>query len=227
MTSYVVATTKPWNVAAFRRRSPQLPGQWHLVTERSELTADRLQRIAPRYVFFPHWSWRVPEEIHRTVECVCFHMTDVPYGRGGSPLQNLIARGHASTVVSALRMVEEMDAGPVYLKRPLSLEGSAQEIFERYADLVYEMIGELIATQPEPRAQEGEVVAFPRRRPEESRLPESGALANIHDHIRMLDAETYPRAFLEHGDWRLELSAARLEDDCVRALVTIRRRGDR
>ncbi len=25
-------------------------------------------------------------------ECVCFHMTDVPYGRGGSPLQNLIIR---------------------------------------------------------------------------------------------------------------------------------------
>src|SRR5438876_4995655 len=29
----------------------------------------------------------------------------------------------------------EIDAGPVYLKRPLSLAGSAQEIFERAAEL--------------------------------------------------------------------------------------------
>ncbi len=37
------------------------------------------------------------------------HMTDVPYGRGGSPLQNLIARGHTSTKLTAMRMTAEVD----------------------------------------------------------------------------------------------------------------------
>ena len=56
-------------------------------------------------------------------------MTDLPYGRGGSPLQNLIIRGHKKTKISALRMVNELDAGPIYFKRSLSLNGNAQKIY--------------------------------------------------------------------------------------------------
>ena len=57
-------------------------------------------------------------------------MTDLPFGRGGSPLQNLITRGISKTKISALRCNEEIDAGPIYLKRPLSLHGSAEEIYQ-------------------------------------------------------------------------------------------------
>jgi methionyl-tRNA formyltransferase len=71
-------------------------------------------REAPRYVFFAHWSWKIPRAVYEAHECVIFHMTDVPFGRGGSPLQNLISRGIYETKLSALRCVEEMDAGPVY-----------------------------------------------------------------------------------------------------------------
>jgi methionyl-tRNA formyltransferase len=53
----------------------------------------------------------------------------LPYGRGGSPLQNLIDLGHKDTFVSALKMTEELDAGAIYLKKPLSLEGLAEEIY--------------------------------------------------------------------------------------------------
>lgn len=66
-------------------------------------------------------------------------MTDVPYGRGGSPLQNLILAGHADTQLTALKMVEEMDAGPVYAKRPLSLEGKAQDIYEKAGELSFSL----------------------------------------------------------------------------------------
>src|SRR2546427_4886313 len=58
---------------------------------KQELAAEKLKQIRPDFVFFPHWSWPIPEEIHSQFECVIFHMTDLPYGRGGSPLQNLIA----------------------------------------------------------------------------------------------------------------------------------------
>ena len=62
-------------------------------------------------------------------------MTDVPYGRGGSPLQNLILAGHTETKLTALRMVNEMDGGPVYVKMPLKLEGAAQEIYIKAGEL--------------------------------------------------------------------------------------------
>ena len=31
---YVIATIKPWNVAAFERHRPALPGDWRLITDR-------------------------------------------------------------------------------------------------------------------------------------------------------------------------------------------------
>ena len=103
-------------------------GQWEWVTTPNELR-DAVARLTPRYIFFLHWNWKVSAEIWSRYECVCFHMTDVPYGRSGSPLQNLIVEGHAETQLSALRLIEEMDAGRVYAERPMSLAGRAENIY--------------------------------------------------------------------------------------------------
>jgi len=212
MKNYIVATVKPWNIEAFNKHAPNLPGNWSLITDKNELLS-AVNKINPRYIFFPHWSWIVPTEILKHAECVCFHMTDVPFGRGGSPLQNLIVRGHKETKLSALRMVKELDAGPVYLKKPLSLEGRAQDIYERAADRVYDLIKEIVIKEPQPDPQEGKVTNFSRRTPDMSRLPNSKTSAELYDHIRMLDADTYCRAFLEHGDYTLSFYDADLESD--------------
>ena len=65
---------------------------FELIPDPRELSSERLSSIAPRYVFFPHWSHRIEAGIHKRFECVIFHTTDLLFGRGGSPLQNLIAR---------------------------------------------------------------------------------------------------------------------------------------
>ena len=175
---------------------------------------------ASRCVFFPHWSWPVSSYILKHFECVAFHMTDLPYGRGGSPLQNLIVRGHKDTQMSAFRMTEELDAGPIYLKRPMSLEGRAQDIYERVADLIYDMIAEIIEGEPEPVPQSGPVTVFDRRTARDSRLDQNASPLATYNHIRMLDAETYPKAFLNQG--RLEFTHAELDCDVVRARVVIK-----
>lgn len=201
-----------------------LPGTWLEIHGPEELSVSRLEAFDPRYVFFPHWSRRVPAEIHERWECVGFHATPLPYGRGGSPVQNMIARGHEETELVALRMEEELDAGPVYLRRPLSLLGGGDEIFLRLARLALEMTREIIAEEPEPTPQTGDAVVFERRRPGQSRLPDEGDLERLFDFIRMLDAEGYPPAFLEHGPFRLELSSPVLRRGTLEADVTIRLR---
>ena len=150
-------------------------------------------------------------------------MTDVPYGRGGSPLQNLISRGHRKTQLTALQMTAEFDAGPVYKKRELSLEGgTAEEIFQRASRLSCEMALEISTGQPTPTEQAGEVVLFSRRKPAESQLPVRHMdLSSVFDHIRMLDAEGYPKAFLEVGDLRFEFSRAALYYNGIEADVKI------
>ena len=191
-----------------------------LVTDPASFNVDLVRLLEPRYVFFPHWSWKVPDDILASTECVCFHMTDVPFGRGGSPLQNLIVRGHTETMVSALRMVSEMDAGPVYMKRGLSLRGAAHEILARCASTVFDMIGEFVVNEPEPDPQSGAPVIFSRRRPAESRLARSGPPQAVYDHIRMLDAEGYPNAFLDYGDFRIEFREAQIREGKLEARAT-------
>ena len=101
------------------------------ITRREDFTPDRLRSFGElRYVFVPFWSWYIPPEIYEKWECIIFHMTDLPYGRGGSPLQNLIATGHKDTMISAIRCVKEIDAGPIYMQMPLMLEGTADEIYD-------------------------------------------------------------------------------------------------
>jgi methionyl-tRNA formyltransferase len=151
-------------------------------------------------------------------------MTNLPYGRGGSPLQNLIKRGHEETFITALRCGAELDAGDIYLKKSLSLYGSAEEIFVR-ADLVIEkMIRQLLLEDPQAQPQQGELVVFRRRNPAQSNLAEccDGDLSAWQDHIRMLDADGYPHAFLEVNGMRLEFRRVCRRSDGLHADVTIK-----
>ena len=197
-----------------------MPGEWHYIDSKDELTLENLKGLGPRYVFFLHWSYKVPEEILDTFNCVVFHMTDVPYGRGGSPLQNLIVRGHKDTKLTALKMTKDFDAGPVYAKRNLSLHGNAEEILVRASEISAELIEWMIREEPQPQEQEGEPTVFKRRKPEESLLPNED-IERVYDHIRMLDAEGYPPAFLRYGRLKLEFKKANLYDNKVVAEVTI------
>ena len=219
--TYVVCGCKSWNRKVFDEQISALPGTWHFIEKKEELTAAFLKKIQPRFVFFLHWSWKVPPEIFTAFECINFHMADVPFGRGGSPLQNLILRGLAKTKLSALRMTDVLDAGPVYCKEDMSLEGTAQEILVRSSALAARMIAYIIREQPVPQKQEGEPVIFDRRTPEQSHIPAGLSRQALYDFIRMLDGEGYPPAFIESGGFRYEFHDAVLYDDRLEARVTM------
>ena len=99
------------------------------ITNKADLNLENLTRINPRYVFFPHWNWKVEPEIFEAFECVVFHTAPLPYGRGGSPIQNLIIRGITKSPVCALKMTDILDGGPIYDSRERSREGDIDEIF--------------------------------------------------------------------------------------------------
>ncbi|MDH3892460.1 MAG: methionyl-tRNA formyltransferase [candidate division Zixibacteria bacterium] len=219
--NYVIATSRTWHEPMAERLKEKCGMPFHLITRKKDLTPERLMELAPRYVFFPHWSHIIPADIHNRFECVIFHMTDVPFGRGGSPLQNLIVRGITDTKVTALRCAEQVDAGPVYMKRPLPLHGTAEEIYLRAGRVVEEMIEEIVHTEPSPHPQVGKAVTFRRRRPEESDMCDISDISKLYDHIRMLDADGYPRAFLRSGRFRLEFSRAVPKDGRLVADVAI------
>lgn len=194
------------------------------ITSPEELTEEYLKELNTRYVFFPHWSWIIPEEIFVSFECIIFHMTDLPYGRGGSPLQNLIVRGKNETVISAIKCVKELDAGPIYCKMPLTLDGAAKEILERAAIVIKKMILKILEGSLELKNQEGDVVLFDRRKSEDGDLHNLETTKQIYDYIRMLDAENYPSAFIDTENFRLEFTSAKQVGDNIEAVVKFIRR---
>lgn len=223
----VLATPHKRNDALEARVKQTLP-EWRIVRirHREELTLGHLESLQPLFVFFPHWSWLIPDSIHERFNCVIFHMTDLPYGRGGSPLQNLIVRGHTETKLAALKCEAGLDTGPIYLKRPLSLKGTAEEILHRASTLMEQMIFDIVKQKLVPYAQQGDVVEFKRRRPEDGDLAPLQEVKQIYDFIRMLDAEGYPRAFLDTRHLHFEFSSAELCDGVVRATAVIKRKND-
>jgi methionyl-tRNA formyltransferase len=223
VTTYVVAGSRPWNRRTFEDRIRPLPGDWRFVTTPEELEVAVSGDGEVRAVFFLHWSHKVPEELLDQVVCVNFHMTDVPFGRGGSPLQNLVASGHQHTMLTALQMTAGFDAGPVFAKRELCLRGTAEEVYIRAGDLSAEMIAAFVDEWPEAVPQAGDVTVFRRRTPADSRIPEAPDLDRLHDFIRMLDADGYPAAFLEYGGLRFEFRRSARYDGRLEADVRVTR----
>lgn len=215
--TYIIATIRPWNIINFYKNEDS---SWFLLTRPEHLNCAILQPRNPRYIFFPHWSWIIPEEIYSKYECILFHMTDLPFGRGGSPLQNLISMGIYETQITAFKVGKGIDTGDVYMRRPLSFYGSAEEIYMRASDIIFDMMREIIETEPTPVPQEGEPTIFKRRKPEQSVITVE-TLPSLFDHIRMLDADGYPRAFLEHDEFKYEFSRASLKHDGLYADVRI------
>ena len=219
--SYVIAYNRPWCRNLSERLEKKTGKNFVAIDNKKDLNRDHLNSINPKHIFFPHWSYIIPEEIFENFNCIIFHMTDLPYGRGGSPLQNLIVRGHTETMISAIQCVKEIDAGPVYLKKPLSLGGCAEEIFIRANQVVERMIIKILKTNPRPAPQTGEVTRFKRRKPEDGNLSGAESMDEIYNYIRMLDANGYPPAFVRIGDYKLEFSRASRKFDSVLANVKI------
>ena len=157
----------------------------------------KIIKLKIKYIFFIHWRWKVCDKILINHECICFHMTDLPFGRGGSPLQNLIIRNIKKTKLSAFKMTNELDAGPIYLKTMLELKGSAGEIYTRATQQSLKMISKIINGNLRPRKQTGKPVYFKRRTEDESQITDFSSLNKLYNFIRMLDADGYPNAFIE------------------------------
>ena len=200
------ATIKSWNYEEYHRFVKEHP-KWEckIIYRTVDLVAEVVDDFNPRFIFVPHWSWIIPKEIWSKYECVVFHATDLPFGRGGSPIQNLIARGMTETKISALKVDGGIDTGPVYMKRDLKLYGSAQDIFRRASKIIFrDMIPEIIVNTPIPVSQEGEVVTFERRTHEQGSMKDLSTVSQVYDYIRMLDAEGYPNPFLETDNFSIE-----------------------
>jgi methionyl-tRNA formyltransferase len=156
-------TSTKYIIVSNRRVSP---GDQIDIEQRQDFNPDKLKIYGKLdYIFIPFWSWWIPPSIYKKWTCVIFHMTDLrnSFGRGGSPLLNLIIKGFDETKISAIKCVKGIDAGPVYCQVPLRLEGTADDIYDRADNIIRTaMIPFICKQRPEPSPQRGKPVYFER-----------------------------------------------------------------
>lgn len=101
---------------------------------------------------------------------------------------------------------KKIDSGPIYLKKKLSLSGTAQEIFVRMEKKAIEMIKIIDEGKISPKNQIGKPTYFKRRVGTQSNISNNKFedLNEFYNFIRMLDAESYPRAYINVKNIKFE-----------------------
>ena len=185
------------------------------ITDKKKLNLKNISKINPTKIFFPHWSYRVPNKILKKFECICFHTAPLPYGRGGSPIQNLIIRKFKKAPVCAIKMTNKIDSGPIYSKKNISLNGSLNEIFERISNAILFMITKIIKNKIIPKHQSGKPLYFKRINEQESIINQFEKLDSVYDKIRMLDSDEYPNAYYKFGNTIIKLQGAKTKKNYI------------
>jgi len=143
-----------------------------------------------------------PETLARVRRNLVVHASDLPHGRGWSPLTWQILEGRNRIPVCLFEAVESVDAGPVVYREAIHFEG--HELIDEMRDVLGRLsiaLCERFLDEPEPpngEAQTGEPSWYPRRGSSDSRLDPERTIAEQFDLLRVCDNHAYPAFF----DWR-------------------------
>ncbi len=130
------------------------------------------------------------------------HASDLPKGRGWSPLTWQILEGKNRIVLTLFEAADEVDSGAIYAQAELVFEGHelVDELRARLAAASNELVLRFAKMWPDvtPRAQHGEPTFYARRRPVDSKLDPDRPLRDSFNLLRVVDNERYP-AYFEHA----------------------------
>ena len=202
----IIACSKKWFLESEILKKFLKNKNYIVLKNKNKITLKYLNKINPDIIFFPHWSYKVNQDIIKKYKCICFHTAPLPYGRGGSPIQNMILRKFKKSPVCAILMTNKIDSGPIYLKKTISLSGNLEDIFIRISFTIIQMIKILIKKKIVPKKQIGKVFKFKRIKKNQSEIKIERNINEIFDKIRMLSAEEYPNAYIKKNNFKIFFS---------------------
>jgi len=136
------------------------------------------------------------------------HESDLPSGRGFSPLTWQILSGDSRIPVCLIEASAEVDAGLIYDRAELSFEGHelSPELRDQQGQRTIELCERFCARKSGPigEAQSGEASYFRRRHPRDSELDVSKSIASQFPLLRVVDNIRYP-AFFHYAGHRYRI----------------------
>jgi RimJ/RimL family protein N-acetyltransferase len=149
----------------------------------------------------------------------------LPFGRGGSPIQNMISLGFKHTEVCSLLMEKDLDAGPIFFRTKVKLNGSLDDILERIYVVISAQIKQFKKKKKiSPKTQKGKVVKFKRLSYKDNFIDFHMEREKVYDKIRMLDSNLYPSALSNQGNYFIHFGNAKFKKDHIESSVKITRK---
>ena len=175
---------------------------------------DRIAAAAPDAVTLCAFGALIGRELLDSHAWFNVHPSLLPRWRGAAPIERAIQAGDERTGVSIMRVVEELDAGPVYLagEEPIASDDTYGSLAPRLAVLAGELLVQALAERPEPRDQPKEGVTYAEKvTAEDRRLDPALGAASLERTVRALTPHI--GAWVElPGEKRLGVGAARPVD---------------
>jgi methionyl-tRNA formyltransferase len=145
------------------------------------------------------------------------HASDLPRGRGMSPLNWQILEGKNRITLTLFEADTALDGGDIYLQRVIEFEGHEllDEMQATLAKNIHAVCLEFVKGFPgiveQARKQQGEASYYRTRTPADSELDPRRSLAEQFSLLRVVDNQRYPAFFRWQGK-KYRLIVDKMED---------------
>jgi methionyl-tRNA formyltransferase len=143
------------------------------------------------------------------------HASDLPRGRGWSPMIWQILEGKTDITVSLLEAEDSVDSGKIWHQKIVHLEG--HELFDEINNALFKAEIDLMnfaienESTIEPKVQSDDRATYYRKRkPEDSKIDPEMSIASQFNLLRVADPERYP-AFFEYFGRRYKILISKME----------------
>jgi methionyl-tRNA formyltransferase len=154
----------------------------------------------------------IPRELLERHLWLNLHPSLLPRWRGAAPVERAIMAGDTETGVTIIKLVEELDAGPIAAQRsfPIGPEDDAGAVYDRAAEVGAELLEEVLpAPALTPQANDG-VTYAEKLTPADRELDWSRPAEELERQVRALSPHIGARVVLEGRE--LTIWRARVED---------------
>lgn len=143
------------------------------------------------------------KDLHLNKNNIVIHASDLPKGRGWSPMTWQILEGKNEITVSLFEATSKVDAGVIYLQEKLIFEGHEllPELQEKLSNVIVKLAKKFVEIYPkiEGKEQIGEPTYYPKRTPKDSELDIHKTIEEQFNLLRVCDNEQYPAFFIKNG----------------------------
>lgn len=133
------------------------------------------------------------------------HESDLPKGKGWSPLTWQILEGKNRIPVTLFEAAEKVDSGVIYAQEWVTFKGDEliEELRHAQAEATLTLCRRFVESYPQilsqAREQAGEADYYPRRRPEDSLIDPEKSISELFPQLRVADPVRYPSFFEKLG----------------------------